>query len=46
MEKIKVLVDWCDTNYAAVASGNELDGTILVTDRSLERLKEKFKETL
>ena len=46
MGKIKVLVDWCNTNYSAAATGKELDGTILVTDRSLERLKEKFKETL
>ena len=46
MEKIEVLVEWCGTNYAAVASGEELDGTILVTDSSLERLKEKFSETL
>jgi len=46
MEKINVLVSWSGDNYGAVAAGDELGGSIIVTDNSLERLKEKFKESL
>ena len=46
MGNIRILVDWCGSNYAATAVGDELDGAILVTDRSLDRLKKKCKQTL
>ena len=46
MRKINVLVDWCEANYAASVIGDEFDGVVLITDKSLKRLKEKFQEAL
>ena len=46
MKKIKVLVNWAGGNYAATASGEELDGSVLVTDKSFEKLREKFREAI
>ena len=46
MEKIKVLVGWSGDNYDAVASGENIDGCVIVTNKSLEKLKAEFIDTL
>ncbi len=46
MKKINVLVSWSGDNYGAVASGDELGGCVVVTDSSLDKLKERFQEAL
>ncbi|MDR2586027.1 MAG: CopG family transcriptional regulator [Prevotellaceae bacterium] len=46
MKKIKVQVGWSGNNFDAVASGEDIGGCVLVTNKSLEKLKEEFHETL
>ncbi|MDR3236828.1 MAG: CopG family transcriptional regulator [Prevotellaceae bacterium] len=46
MGKIKVLVSWCENNYSAIASGEYVGGTVIVTDKSLVGLKSRFKESM
>ena len=46
MKKIKVLVGWSGDNYDAVAYGVDIDGCVIATNKSLEKLEEEFKETL
>jgi hypothetical protein len=46
MEKIKVNVEWTENNFAAVAFGNNINGSIVVTNKDLDQLKEDFIEAL
>lgn len=45
METVKVYVGWSGKNYCAT-NGAEVPGCVAVTDKTLEGLKEAFKETL
>ncbi len=38
MEKIKVKVDWCDKNYAAVTEDDRLFGMVIVTAKTYSAL--------
>jgi predicted RNase H-like HicB family nuclease len=46
MGKIKFLVSWCDNNYSAIASGEHIGGTVIVTGKSLVELKQQCKESI
>jgi hypothetical protein len=43
METIKVTVDWCEKNYSALI-GENIGGVIVVTDKTLDGLKDKLRE--
>lgn len=43
MKKIKVLVEWSGDNFSA--GNGEVNGVVFVTGRSLDEVKQKFKET-
>lgn len=43
MKKLNVLVDWCDKNYSAFIN-EDVDGVIIVTDKTLDGLKTKLQE--
>lgn len=45
MEKIHVIIDWCEKNYSAMI-GDNIDGVVIVTDKSLDKLKKKLDEAL
>lgn len=44
MEKIKVSISWSGDNYAA--GTGEINGVVLTTNKTLEGVKEAFKEAL
>lgn len=46
MKNINVNISWSGKNYAALASGEEINGSVLVTNKSLEDLKIEFQEAL
>ncbi|MDR3250620.1 MAG: CopG family transcriptional regulator [Tannerella sp.] len=46
MEKINVSIGWSGNNYSACAAGDELNGAVLVTHKTLEGLKKNFAESL
>lgn len=43
MEKIKVKVDWCDDNYAAVTEDDRLLGMVIVTAKTYNALLDKLR---
>ena len=46
MGKINVSISWSGDNYCAGAQGDDLNGIIVVTHKTLEGLKKDFQETL
>ena len=45
MKQLNVLVDWCDKNYSAFIN-EDVDGVIIVTDKTLNDLKTKLQKLL
>lgn len=45
MEKIEVLISWSGNNYCAT-NDKQVDGCILVTNKTLEGVKADFRESL
>ncbi len=43
MEKIKVVIDYTNKNYSATTT--QVGGVVLVTEKKLDALKEKFADT-
>lgn len=46
MEKIKVLVDWCDKNFGAVTECEALNGLVTVTAKTYDGLMRELKEAV
>jgi predicted RNase H-like HicB family nuclease len=46
MERIKVLVSWSGNNYCATVQGNDVNGVIIVTHKTLEGVKQEFQSSL
>jgi len=47
MEKIKVLVSWCEKNYAAITDDyDRLNGIIVATGTTFEKLQKEFESAL
>ncbi len=46
MEKIKVLVDWCDKNFGAVTECEALNGLVTVTAKTYDGLIQELKEAV
>jgi predicted RNase H-like HicB family nuclease len=46
MEKINVIIEWSGNNYAACAQGDELNGVIVSTHKTLEGVKSEFESAL
>ena len=46
MGTINVIITWSGKNYCACAQGDELNGVIAVTNKTLEGLKNEFPESL
>jgi hypothetical protein len=46
MEKIQVKIGWSDKNYSCVADSPALNGIVIVTNKTLEGLKEDVRESL
>lgn len=45
MEKLVVLVDWCEKNYSALINEN-IDGMVIVTAKTMEELKTQLNESI
>jgi predicted RNase H-like HicB family nuclease len=46
MERIKVSIGWSGNNYCAEAHGEELNGIIVSTHKTLEGVKKEFQSAL
>ena len=46
MGTINAIITWSGKNYCACAQGDELNGVIAVTNKTLEGLKKEFSESL
>ena len=46
MQKIKVKIGWSGNNYSCVADDSALNGIIVATNKTLQGLKNDFKESL
>jgi len=46
MEKINVAIGWSGKNYSASAQGDELNGVIISTHKTLEGVKNEFNSAL
>lgn len=46
MEKVNVKISWSGNNYCATASGEIVNGCIVTTNKTLDGVKEAFKEAL
>lgn len=46
MEKIKVLVDWCEKNFAAVTECDALCGLVTVTAKDYDTLMDELKQAV
>jgi len=46
MHKIDVKIGWSGNNYSCVADENELNGVVVVTNKTLDGLKKEFAESL
>jgi len=46
MEKIKVSISWSGDNYCANAQGDDLNGVIVATHKTLEGVKKEFQSAL
>jgi predicted RNase H-like HicB family nuclease len=46
MEQIKVSITWSGDNYCANADGEDLNGVVLVTNKTLEGVKKEFESAL
>ena len=46
MEKIKVNVEWCDKNFGAAIDDNRVPGSVVVTNKTLEGVKNATAEAL
>jgi len=46
MEVINVTISWSGKNYCACTKGDEVNGVIAVTNKSLDGLKKDFSESL
>jgi len=46
MEKIQVKIGWSGNNYSCVADDKPLNGIIVVTNKTLDGLKNDFQESL
>lgn len=46
MEKINVIIGWSGNNYAAHAQGDELNGVVVATHKTLEGVKSEFESAL
>ena len=46
MKKIQVKIGWSGNNYSCIADDIALDGLIVVTNKTLEGLKNDFQESL
>lgn len=44
MEKIKVLVDWCERNFAAVTECEALGGVVVATAKDYDTLMDELKQ--
>ena len=46
MEMVKVKIDWCDKNYAAVTEDERLCGMVIVTAPTYERVINDLREAI
>ncbi|MBQ7735865.1 MAG: type II toxin-antitoxin system HicB family antitoxin [Bacteroidales bacterium] len=46
MEHIKVIVDWCGKNYASYISDPRINGVVLSTGKTFEKLKQETEDGL
>ena len=46
MKKLQVRIGWSGNNYSCIADDPELDGIIVVTNKTLKGLKNDFQESL
>jgi hypothetical protein len=46
MKTIDVRIEWCERNYCCVTEDETLNGVILVTNKTLEGIKNAFMESL
>lgn len=46
MEKIKVKIDWCDKNFGAVTDDERLDGMVIVTASTYDKLINDLREAI
>jgi predicted RNase H-like HicB family nuclease len=45
MEKIDVLISWSGNNYCATVAGEKVNGCVIVTNKTLDGVKNAFKES-
>ena len=46
MEKLQVKIGWSENNYSCVANNAVLNGIVVVTNKTLDGLKNDFQESL
>lgn len=46
MESIKVKIDWCDKNFAAVTDDKRLGGMVIVTASSYDKLMSDLRDAI
>jgi hypothetical protein len=46
MERIEVQISWSGNNYCATASGERINGCVVATNKTLDGVKEEFKEAI
>ena len=46
MESIKVKIDWCDKNFAAVTDDERLNGMVIVTASSYDKLMSDLRDAI
>ncbi len=46
MGKLNVFISWSGDNYCATAQGDELNGVVVVTNKTLDGVKQEFQSSL
>ena len=46
MQKIRILVDWCDGNFAASTDDERINGVVVATSKTYEGVTDGLKEAL
>jgi hypothetical protein len=46
MEKVNVLISWSGNNYCATSVGADINGVVIVTNKTLQGVKDDFRESL
>jgi hypothetical protein len=45
-KKVEALISWSGNNYCATSVGTDINGVVIVTNRSLQKVKSDFIESL